>query len=93
MWSPSVIRPDQTCHNSYKLTNLAGVTDSKYKPVCNRNSYRFDYIFSPVYLYSVDKSYFSINFVEHYTMASAYGVGEESFLSHVERVRSEIHSS
>ena len=25
-------------------------------------------------------------------MASAYGVGEESFLSHVERVRSEIHT-
>ena len=45
-----------------------------------------------MYLYSVDKSYFNIRFVEHYTMASAYGVGEESFLSHVERVRSEIHT-
>ena len=25
-------------------------------------------------------------------MATAYGVGEESFLSHVERVRSDIHT-
>ena len=37
-------------------------------------------------------NYFVTHFVVHHTMASADCVGEESFLSHVERVHSEIQS-